>query len=189
MLSPSTVTVTATGFLPACSVHRTGTSGRGTRGRRSRGSARTTPRVLPGRRRREGRGAAPEDVQGGRVRGVPAARRLLRPAARPHRGRRQRRPPLAVSTLAARAARVPRSASWDARRLAALHVLDTMGCAVSGATHPSPSRRPGTTAARCATAPALVRPGAPGRVRRAAPRGGRRACGGGHPRGAPGRRT
>ncbi|URN00987.1 MmgE/PrpD family protein [Actinomadura madurae] len=41
-----------------------------------------------------------------------------------------------LHALAARAARAPRAASGDARRLAALHVLDTMGCAVSGATHP-----------------------------------------------------
>lgn len=41
-----------------------------------------------------------------------------------------------LADLAARAARAPRAASGDARRLAALHVLDTIGCVVSGATHP-----------------------------------------------------
>ncbi|MGI5200599.1 MmgE/PrpD family protein [Spirillospora sp. CA-108201] len=41
-----------------------------------------------------------------------------------------------LGDLAARAARAPRAAAPDARRLAALHVLDTMGCVVSGATHP-----------------------------------------------------
>ncbi|MES9539428.1 MmgE/PrpD family protein [Actinomadura sp. NPDC000600] len=41
-----------------------------------------------------------------------------------------------LGDLAARAARAPRAAAEDARRLAALHVLDTTGCVVSGAAHP-----------------------------------------------------
>ena len=41
-----------------------------------------------------------------------------------------------LDTLAARAVHAPRAAGGQARRLAALHVLDTMGCVVSGATHP-----------------------------------------------------
>ncbi|MEV0668079.1 MmgE/PrpD family protein [Actinomadura luteofluorescens] len=41
-----------------------------------------------------------------------------------------------LDDLAARAARAPRAATPDARGLAALHVLDTLGCVVSGATHP-----------------------------------------------------
>jgi 2-methylcitrate dehydratase PrpD len=41
-----------------------------------------------------------------------------------------------VRGLAARALRAPRAATGEARRRAALHVLDTMGCVVSGATHP-----------------------------------------------------
>ncbi|WP_141585584.1 MmgE/PrpD family protein [Actinomadura sp. WMMA1423] len=41
-----------------------------------------------------------------------------------------------LGDLAARAARAPRAAARDVRRLAALHVLDTMGCVVSGSAHP-----------------------------------------------------
>lgn len=41
-----------------------------------------------------------------------------------------------LGDIAARAARAPRAAGDRARRLAALHVVDTMGCVVSGATHP-----------------------------------------------------
>lgn len=41
-----------------------------------------------------------------------------------------------VHGLARRALHAPRAATGEARRRAALHVLDTVGCVVSGATHP-----------------------------------------------------
>lgn len=41
-----------------------------------------------------------------------------------------------LGDLAVRAGRAPRAAGDQTRRLAALHVLDTMGCVVSGASHP-----------------------------------------------------